>query len=431
MNKLSSALALACALTSGACATKEAATAIAAATITDSAGVQIVVNHAPLWTDATRWRIDSLPVTVVGADENDPHQHFKFLEGITRRSNGDVLIMAESELRWFDSTGKYIKSTTRRGSGPGEFTSPASMVRLANDTVLVLQSVAEGGMKIVTFNPDGSLLREDRPDANRFAQLGHWNECRAALFANRSMVGCQQDARIPVTTMNRANKLVGNGYTSPGPGHLRQLHRLYVIPASLNVAHALGVEAGIEQFGVDIAGHIGFYSHPFYSSSILAAGGTPFRIAQILNPAYDIQIWTPTGTLERIIRRVNARRAPTADEIRAVPDMVRERYAGSGNSLAQSVDIALAQIPTPDSLPAAQSASIAETGELIVQREGLLKVQSISLFDVFDTNGTWLGELRLPARSRIVEVSHDRILTTRHDEDDRTLVEVYRLHRPQ
>ncbi|MEO7999364.1 MAG: hypothetical protein ABI852_18075, partial [Gemmatimonadaceae bacterium] len=297
----------------------------AASTVTDSAGVTIVQNHRPLWTDSTRWRVDSVPLTHIGANDKDVQQQFRFLRGAYRLASGNVVVATPDDIRLFDANAHFIKTIARQGSGPGEFRSLSSVTRIANDSILASQGVAEGGIKNVVFAPDGSLAYEERPDMSRRTALGPWNECQSIVFPDRSRLGCKSDPTIPASDLNRPSRLLANGLSSPGPGRLRNLMRWHVISGDMQHSYPLGIGAGIEQFGVEIKGtSYGFHHHPFYSRSMISAGGNPLRLVMLTNPEYNIEVWTPTGKLERLIRRDGGRRVATAEEKAGAVDEMRK-----------------------------------------------------------------------------------------------------------
>jgi hypothetical protein len=96
-------------------------------------------------------------------------------------------------------------------------------------------------------------------------------------------------------------------------------------------------------------------------------GRNPARIAVATNPEYSISIWSNHGKLERIVRRSNGRRIPTAEE----KDGVREMLALRQNAPV-TIERMLAETPVPDSLPAIAGLVMSPGGELVVQRQGFL-----------------------------------------------------------
>jgi hypothetical protein len=396
---------------------------------TDSAGVKIITSEAPAWNETTRWRIDSVPLTVIGANESDTAQQFRFVTSAHRLPNGNVMVGVRSELRLFDSTGAFVRTAARKGNGPGEFQSITSVHRLTGDSILASQHIAEGGMKDVVFAPDGSFASEHFPDMQKFRQLGRWGECHAIILPDRSRTGCQHDPSIPETATNRPSKVIKPGWTSPGPGHLRQLKRQYVISPSFDSAHQINVVAGIEQMGVEYApGKTAFLGHPLYSHSLTESGGSPLRVFTMLNPHYEIEVWTPQGKLERVIRRTNARRAPTDADLKFAEAELKEHAQMYQQDAVTTAKI-LAGVTAPDSLPAGFRLIAAPTGELLVMRDGIFPSSTRTLYDVFDRDGKFLGDFGLPTRSFISDIGSNFIVFVHYDENDSPRVEVRRLHR--
>lgn len=398
------------------------------AAVSDSAGIQIVENRTPVWTDDTRWKVDSLPLTSVGGDERDVQQQFRSISAALRLSNGNVVVAADNELRLFAADGTYLRTLAGRGDGPGEFRTIQDVWRLDGDSILATQALTRGGMKNVLIGPDGAFVREERPDVDRYRALGPWAECMSLVLPDRSRITCQDDPSIPLSATNRGNTKDARGNASPGEGMLRRLKRQFVLSPSLDTSYALGITAEPEQYGVVLNGnYMGFSGHPLFIRSITAAGGSPVRIVTVLNPGYELQVWTPTGRLERIVRRIGARRATSEQERKDALENVLAM------TRAESQDPALlaqmAAIPMPDSLPAAVSLTVAATGEMLVMREGFRPSQRESIYDVFDRTGNWLGELRFPAHTRIADVGTDYVLVIRSDENDVPRVEVLRLRR--
>jgi len=398
----------------------------AAATSTETAdppGVPVVTSETPLWPVGGGWQIDSTPITVIGADETDPQQQWQWVEAAVRLSNGNVAIGTMGSLRLFSPEGKFIRALSQSGDGPGELRQVQGLVALPGDS---LRANDYMGYRVVTYSPDGTLVRDERLDLERFQSLGRWGECDSGIFPDGSRFGCLPDSTIAPSATNRPNVVISEGHTSPGPGLLRQLRRIYIATPALDATYPLGIGGSGEQFGVSIAQGEAFVSHPFHSRPKIAAGGTPMRIAIATNPEYRIEVWTPTGVLERIIRRTSGRRAPTAIERDSARVFMLRYLPGMESSIQEKV---LAAVPTPDSLPAVAAMAVTPNGELIVQREGDVAPQVVSVWDVFDASGRWLGEFRLPIRSRVLSVGTDHIVVRRYTEDDATHIEVYQWRR--
>ena len=392
--------------------------------VRDSAGVAIITSGAPQWGDGEGWQVDSVPITVLGADESDPQQQWRYLQAAARRSDGSVVLAVEGAIRLFGADGKFLKIISQAGEGPGEFRYVDELLVLAGDTLRVSDNF---GYQVAYFAPDGALIREERVAREEVSALGPWSECNTEFLEDGSRLGCKLDPSIPLSATNRASKMDERGWSSPGPGLLRQLRRIWVATPALDTAYPLGIDAGIEQYGVTLApGQEEFVVHPFHGRTVIASGGSPPRIAIATNPDYRIEWWTPSGALERIIQRPGARLVPTDADRAGATTLMETQFERMDAVTREKV---LAEVPTPDSLPAVYSMVITPTGELLVQRGGLLPSQPTSTWDVFGADGGFLGEVRIDGHVRLFSAGPDFLLATRRTADDVRLVEVYRLRR--
>jgi hypothetical protein len=69
------------------------------------------------------WHIADAPLVTIGADDRLEGQAFGRVAGALRLDNGSIVVadVSPPELRLFDSTGRYLRTLGRSGSGPGEF----------------------------------------------------------------------------------------------------------------------------------------------------------------------------------------------------------------------------------------------------------------------------------------------------------------------
>lgn len=394
------------------------------ATTRDSAGVAIITSGAPAWSTGEGWQVDSVPITVIGADEQDVQQQWQYVQTAARRADGSVVVAIEGSIRLFGADGRFVQTISQAGQGPGEFRYLSQLLPLPGDT---LRASDGFGYQVAWFAPDGALLREERVDRERVSNLGPWSECNTAFLADGSRLGCKLDPSIPLSATNRASKVDEKGWSSPGPGLLRQLRRVWIAAPALDTAFPLGIDAGIEQFGVTLApGMEEFVVHPFHGRSVIASGGSPLRIAIATNPDYRVEWWTPTGTLERIIQRPGARLAPSEADLAGAQAYLEAQMERMDPVMRSKV---LAEVPTPDSLPAVYGMVVSPAGELLIQRSGLLPSQPTSSWDVFGADGTFLGEIRISGHVRLLAAGTDYLLAIRRTDDDASLVEVYRLRR--
>src|SRR5687768_11386295 len=90
--------------------------------IRDSAGISIVENPEPAWTADQVEMLDSTPALIIGNRDGDPY-HFTYITGAVRYPDGTVVVadLRSANLRYFDSSGTYLKTVGRPGEGPGDF----------------------------------------------------------------------------------------------------------------------------------------------------------------------------------------------------------------------------------------------------------------------------------------------------------------------
>jgi hypothetical protein len=348
-------------------------------------------------------------VRVGGAEAADTASQFVRVEGATRLADGRIVVLTQDETRWFDAQGKYLATSTRKGRGPGETQFAYGMVKLPGDTLAVWQPRP---LKAVIVSPAAKVVREEMGVDQKFRAIRRWAECRGYVLADLSQLGCIREDTTPRGP-------------DPGPGLFRGYTRFVRVSRNADSAFHLGRDIGIEQFGVRIDGpRTNFIVHPLHARSYVASGGSPMRIAIATNPEYSVELWRPDGVLERTLTRTNARRAPTKREIDDALPVILKYNARGDAALASRL---VAAVPVPAQIPAVSDLAISPEGEVLVGREGQLPSQQVSIVDVFDRRGTFLGELRLPRRFRMLEVGTDYVLGLRLDDDDVPSIEVYRL----
>lgn len=388
----------------------------------DSMGITIVENPAPAWPEG-RGPV-ALGAPAVSLDDSVATGGLPYVRDGLRLPNGEFLIVSGSTAHWFDQNGALLRIIGGAGEGPGEFRD-IDQVMMRADTVML--SGFSNNQKVSFFGPGGTHLRDELLDRERFQALGRWAECQARVLPDGSRLGCMMDSSIPLSATNRVSKIDDRGWSSPGPGLLRQMRRTHLATAALDTTYALGVDIGIEQFGVDVGGgEVSFVTHPMYARSVVAVGGSPMRIAIGTNPQWEVELWTPQGHLERIVRLTNGRRVPTAEEVTTATRLLRERELSYSRDTVATLK-AVAAVPTPDSLPGMLGLAMSRAGEFAVTRGGVWAEEFPMIIDFFDADGRWTGMREMPPRWRLLDFGLDYLLGVRYDSDDLPHVELYHL----
>ena len=391
--------------------------AVPTASVRDSAGVQIVTSADPEWGAGEGWQVDSVPLMVLGANEDDPQQQWPNIQTAVRLADGSVVVAVDGTLRRFGPDGRFDRVMSVRGEGPGEFESIGALQVMPGDTLRVHDPWLS---RVAFYAPDGRYVREDPPALAQFEALAKWVECTPMLLSDGTRLGCQYDSAA-------VKALGGDPKGENEPGTHRKLIRRWAASPTLDTTYPLGMFSGLTSHAVALApGRVVYVVHPFDPWPQIAGGGTPVRVALWASHDYRIEIWTPTGVLERIVQRVGARRTPREGEAaRERPYMARTL----GHLDVATRERVMDAVPRPDSMPAVVDLEFTSDGHLLVQREGMLGGQSTSIWDVFAPDGRFLGAFQIPGRVRIIQAGSDFFLVQRASEEYGALVEVYRVRR--
>ena len=93
-------------------------------------------------------------VDSIGVEMGDSNYVWGSIEAVTHAANGDLLALDRPAccVREYTPGGEFVRQFGRRGTGPGEFVNPLSMVRFSDGRVGIIDT-GMGGLH--TFLPDG------------------------------------------------------------------------------------------------------------------------------------------------------------------------------------------------------------------------------------------------------------------------------------
>jgi len=125
--------------------------------IADSAGITIVRNGQPLWSNAEAWSVSFEPQVTIGVLDGSVEYQLYDVVAAARQSDGDLMVVdgGTRELRIYDSDGVFLAKSGGRGSGPGEFQNPVQVLVLPGDTLLVWDDALA---RVSRFDPTGNLV---------------------------------------------------------------------------------------------------------------------------------------------------------------------------------------------------------------------------------------------------------------------------------
>jgi len=127
--------------------------------ITDLNGVKRISNkNIPSVNNLEITYKDSIIIEGLSDDFTDSLQTFTSPTHIAKDSKNNIFVldMNTSSIKKYDPSGKYIKSIGRKGSGPGEISSPRGMI-IVNDKIYVADFVSH---QVVIFDTEGKFIEK-------------------------------------------------------------------------------------------------------------------------------------------------------------------------------------------------------------------------------------------------------------------------------
>lgn len=393
------------------------------ASVRDSAGVQIVENSGPGWAEGSGWRLEGEPLVSIGGSDTDPAYDFGrplvvlLPEGRLAVGNGLSL-----DVRLYDSTGRHLVTSGRRGSGPGEYQIIAAVYPGAGDSLLVMDIVQR---RLSVLAPEGAWVRS-------FSLAGQSGGMMpmsgSASFA--VPMGWLTDGTVPGSAQVFR-------MDDPRDGPYRDTLTVILFGPDGAARDTVGRFPGmeLEQIAITMGTQSGRAPSavPLGRNTLMAAAGGRMVIAPNQGH-WEVEERDARGRLIRLIRVVvepvaiteadaRAHRQEQLDlmlgapEMRAIPEQFRTQIEDRINKARY-----------PATFPWIGGLRLDDGGYLWVQevpRPGHAQERHA----VFDPEGILLGTLTLPPRFRLADVRGDRLAGVWRDEDEVEHVRVYRIVR--
>lgn len=359
-------------------------------TVADSAGVRIVTNLGPRWKADDAWRVDTVPVVAVGADEGDSLAMLQVVAGAMRTADG-VLVVADrgsSQLKYYDRAGRLLQVVGRSGRGPGEFEYIAWLLPCGGDSAFV-SDIGNRTVSVIAPPPRAGVVRTftgrtseatGTPFSTACSRQGHllttgWGDLRRALERDRPF-----RPEVPVD-QSRAD------------GTWRR---------------ALGLFPGTEMA-------------PVTGGASPRLGGRWLRVAQggglswvAPNDGRGLLAFDSLGALALIVRGVGEESPLTADDRQWLTRLQLDSLPNP-RQRAQ-VERELALHPFPDRLPAHFALLVDADDHVWVQGHPRI-AEPEPAWEVVSPQGSWLGSVRLPLGARPLEIGGDYVLAVRTAEN--------------
>lgn len=381
-------------------------------TIADSAGVKVVSNP-----ETGLWSGDHRPTLTedlkIGNAEGDPDYQFGQINpgpgGLDVDGDGNVYVLdvQARKVRVFDAAGTFLRTIGGPGSGPGELSMAATGVLVAaGDTIIVPDQMQQrvnrylpDGTPAGTFpmpmqsglalrwttSPTGAIVQQSRIMA--FPGQDAANVKPRDLILSRSSDGTVQDTLLELKSGNTVD-------FSGGLPRIRMFEAepVWTLDSNGALVHAVNSEYRFEVLNAD--GTVAYIVRkPFERKAVTDADKEGFR--KLMKDAFEKQ-GVPPQMMEPILNNVSfAEFYPAFAQLMGGPD---------GTIWVQ-------QIQSADDIAARNSGDQAPA-EFNPQDIGSPR------WDIFDTEGRFLGTIELPERFQPVRVIDNHIYGIWRDDLD-------------
>jgi len=366
--------------------------------VRDSAGITIVENSSPVWTETTRWRVAPEPEVEIGVLEGEEAYQLNRVSGATVLSDGRIVIAngGSSELRYYDSSGRYLQTVGRRGGGPGEFQYVGEPYALAGDSLLVGADV--GARRLSLFDPEGRYVESYGTAGARglgtlVGVLANGDIVRLALLPGSGDDDGQ--ARYPMVVVRHARDGTPADTMArlPGSEMYRVTERSGAMmtvmqsPTPFARTQQVALGGGLVYAGAGDSYEVEVYRTDRPASDLAENQVRPERLVRLPRPNRPV-----TGAAVAEFRRVQLDRELDDNSRRRI-----ERY--------------LAEVTFPKEMPAYRDLRVDAGGNLWIEEyRAPGEEENQPRWEVFDPDGVWLGTVETPVGFQIFEIGEDYLL---------------------
>ena len=374
---------------------------------------RVVENSRPKWKASDALYLGAAPSLVIGTKSGAMYE-FDRVAGTARLLDGRIVVAdgGSRSLRFFDSTGTFLKSVGGPGGGPGEFQRLDAFFVMPGDTLVAGTIVGElscftGAGKYVqrysSMNPPTSIAQAGIPVI--LAPLdGSGTRVVGAMPRPMSRSpGARWVDSFPVVIVDAFNVNVGNLGTLP----------------SMDMAMSDGNPRPVW----------------FGATAVFASGGHLLYIGY--GSEYSIHVYSRQGQLKYIIQRAWSPTGVTQADIDVYVVEWGKRWIKTSGAEAEAERNSLRKDPYATTVPAFSEFLVDRVGRLWVREaqladapgSGALNTTPLaaSHWSVFDQAGHWLGNVTMPADFQPRDIGSNYVLGTALDEDGVQSIALYQL----
>jgi hypothetical protein len=368
--------------------------------VRDSAGIRIVENDRPAWSDEQRWRVGPEPSVDIGRDSAPAH----LLNGVRWAqllSDGRIAVLngGTADVRLFNATGRHLATIGGRGQGPGDFVAPSRVLELGGDSLLVLDN--NHRLQFTLFGPDGRYARAFTVPLSlggeRTDLLG-WFPDGSSLVRRHEL-----DDSVPTGSL------------------VRQFASLFRLGNGGIILDSLGLFPGLTTAS----------SGPYMWGPIPHAAVHDTTIFFGPADSYEVRRYSWNGALSGIVRLARPSVPTTEAHIEAFWEEGRKSMARWDPRLRAQAEKRISGIRFAPTLPAYHRLETDAAGNLWVQEYARTRSREGRVWTVFDPAGAYLGDVEMPDRFTVHQFGDDFVLGTWRDADDVEHVRMYPIVKPR
>lgn len=370
------------------------------ALIRDSAGVRIVENRVPAGPELV---IEAEAAMSIGSD---PTGSVEFISPISavRLADGRIVAAgwAMTELHVFDSTGRWLRTLGRQGSGPAEFEALGLVFLDSLGGVIVFEPGSQRVHRWSSTAEFQTLTLLITPEARPAAWI-------AGAFPDGSLLLSVRTPDLAGSTelLERGTRSLFRGHESGGAWD-----SLISFPDQPRVRHPHDPRRSM--------GYPLFTAGPSF-----AIRGR--RIAFTAGDQFEVQVRGERGTLIQVVRKEARQRAISAAEFSQV---LSATVAAMPEDRRSAMESRLRETSKSRVRPAVSGVWLDPDGR-IWATFGDSTLGERPSASVFDSLGIWEADAELPAGFRILQVDRDGLLGMVRDPDGFYHLRFHRLRRAE
>ena len=352
-------------------------------TTADSAGIQVVTNHA---TDVARWSLGAPRVSIGVVDGQAEYELSRVTSGLQLPDGRIVVGDGSAEIRIFNADGTFDRRIGRMGEGPGEFQHLTRVFGVA-DTLFVFDQ--------------------------RLERISRFSATDGALLGTISMAGAFSGA-VPVGRLGTGDFILrADRFSLPESG-VAMMYSGYVrMSAAGEIVDTLPDEPWTPM------GVIGSGAEAIVGGPILAPftthAGTDRGYWIALGGDPELRFMTIDGRAARIARWPDIDRTATRESNAIHRQQLLERVPEEGRTQwGQVIDAR----GFGDEYPAIVALTPTRDGGVWAKRFVRPGETAIEEWEVINANGTRLAVIEMPVGIRVLEVLYGAVLAVLRDELD-------------